>query len=268
MAIVTDKQFYMDDYIIDSLDFCAKRERLKWDNQLILDGKTGSGKSTFAFQMAYYYAWKNNKRFSVDNVFFDSTDMIKYVQNNKNKIIIWDEAALDGMSVDWQNENQQNLVKISMTARKLGHFIIFIIPEFRKLQRYFAVEKSIALFRVYSPDGLTRGHWKLYGENTKSKLYEIEKRYNDQSNIFPNLYGNFRNTENLNLIDMDSYESKKDAAIASIGNKTKQAEFKVSQIPIESFNKMKEKGMTDADIAYCFNVTRTHITHLRNKVSG
>jgi hypothetical protein len=262
MAIVTDKQYFMDDYIIDSLDFCTERERLKWDNQLILDGKTGAGKSTFAFQMAYYYAWKNKKSFSVDNVFFDSTEMINYVQTNKNKIIIWDEAALDGMSVDWQNQNQQNLVKIAMTARKLGHFIIFIIPEFRKLQRYFAVEKSIALFRVYSPDGLTRGYWKLYGELTKSKLYEIEKRYNDQSTIYPTLYGKFRNTEDLGLLDMDAYEAKKDAAIASIGKESGNSKLNLRLLkPI--LIRMHEDGITDGQKAKWCNTNRTYIQEIR-----
>jgi hypothetical protein len=262
---VTDREYLMDGYLISLLNRCIKREQHNWDNLIIIDGDTGTGKSTFAFQIAYYYAWNMNKEFTVDNVFFESEAMIDYAQTNKNKIIVWDESALDGMAMDWQNQNQKNLVKLLYTARKLGHFLIFIIPEFRKLQSVFALNRSFVLLRVYSTDGIKRGYWKGYSQSSKRALYFSELKYSGGAQIYPNVRGRFPAVNDL--IDMKAYDVKKDAAIMSIGSKTKQAEFKVSKLPLKVINKMKDEGLTDAKIAKIFSVTRTHITHLRNKAS-
>lgn len=259
---VTDKQYHLDGFLISLLDHCAKREKNKFDNLLILDGMTGSGKTTLGFQLAYYYSYIMKKSFGVDNVFFDAEQMIEYAQNNKNKIIVWDESAFDGMSVDWQNQNQKNLIKLLYTARKLGHFLIFIIPEFRKLQSVFALDKSFVLIRVYVKEGLKRGYWKAYNQNRKRWLYYSELKYNSGNKVFPNTYGKFINVENL--IDMDAYEAKKDKAIMSIGDTNKQAEFKVSNIPKEIIKRLKDEGFTDAKIGKIFGVSQQHVTRLKN----
>ena len=67
--IVTDKEYYMDKHLVSLLDWCSKRESNKFDNLLIIDGVTGAGKTTLSWQMAYYYAFINEKEFTVDNVF-------------------------------------------------------------------------------------------------------------------------------------------------------------------------------------------------------
>lgn len=217
MVKITDKDYYMDGYLKSACDFMAERERKKWDNLIIFDGDPGVGKSTIAIQVAYYMAYSMEKKFDATNVFFDSEDLIEFASTSTNQIILWDEAAFEGMGVDWQNKNQKNLVKLLYTARKYGHFLIFIIPEIHKLQYVFAGKRSLALIRVYSADNISRGRFKLYNKTRKIQLYLAEKRQIFNHGIRPNFWGAFTNNKTSLLINMDEYDKKKDAAIKRIG---------------------------------------------------
>jgi hypothetical protein len=262
MIRVTSKQFWMDNYLKVLLDFCGLREKNKYDNLLIFDGDTGVGKTTLAIQCAYYYAETMGKdEFTVDHIFFDAEDLLQYGLTHRNKVLVWDEAAFEGMGTDWQNKNQQNLVKFMYTARKFGHFIIFIIPEIRKLQYVFAGKKSIALIRVYSPNKLKRGFWKGYSQDRKITLYNFEKKYNNFSQMTPNIRGNFTKNDE-NLIDFGKYEQKKDVAIAKIGQENSKGS--VRTLDGQKILKLKEKGLTNRDIARALGCTPEYISQLIN----
>lgn len=55
MAVVTDKQYYLDDNLIRKLKDMKKRQDKNHDNVLIIDGPEGFGKSTIATQIGYFY---------------------------------------------------------------------------------------------------------------------------------------------------------------------------------------------------------------------
>ena len=149
MAKVTDINYYMDDRLKSNLDYMIERELKKWDNLIIIDGDPGTGKSIFGMQIAYYLAHTQKKEFTAQNEFFDIEDLMDYFVKNRNKILVWDESASEGMGVDWQNENQKKLIKLLFMARKFGHMLIFIIPEVRKLQSVFAGSRSICLSLIH-----------------------------------------------------------------------------------------------------------------------
>jgi hypothetical protein len=211
--IVTDKNIMMQDLLISNLDFLAKRVNSHWDNLIICDGDPGVGKSRFMKQVAYYLAWKLNRPFTHENVFMDAEKMAKFMTKTRKQIIVWDESAFEGMGQDWQSNIQKKLVKLLFTARKYGHTMIFIIPEIRKLQSVFAGKRSIALFRVFSPDNLTRGFFKLYDKSGKNQVYYHEKREMSIKNI-PYYSGRFSNGDDI--IDEVAYEKMKDEAINTV----------------------------------------------------
>lgn len=208
--IVTDKEFFMEKDMVELLDFCAERERKNWDNMILIDGMEGVGKSELGRQQAYYYAWKNQKSFTASNVFMDIDDMLDFALNNRNQIIIWDEAAFGGLSIQWRLKIQQRLNVILMTTRKYNHFWIFICPSFFKLNDYQAIHRSIALINVYTPDLLERGNYALYNRSQKSYIYNHNRKtmmYGKRMSFV----GRYNDVPDL--IDMTEYERKKDRAI-------------------------------------------------------
>ncbi len=196
----------------DMLDLCVKRKDKKWDNVLIIDGKERCGKSQLAKTIGYYYAEKIGKKFDINNIFFDPEEMLQYAVDHTEQTIIWDECALGGLSTQWQNQIQQKLNSMLMMTGKYRHFYIFIIPSFFRLNRYLAVDRSIGLIHVFSPDLLTRGRFLCLSESQKTWIYNNNRK----SETFGKNWafdGSFtlKNTENL--VDEKEYEAKKDRAI-------------------------------------------------------
>jgi hypothetical protein len=207
--------YSVDGYLASNISLGVKRIKKKWDNLWLIDGDEGVGKSTMGKAVGYFAASELNKDFCVENIFFDINEMEKYALNNRNKIIIWDEAALGGLAEDWQDDFQKTLVKILITCRKYGHFFIFILPDFSSLRRYIAVKRSIALIRCYTPDRMSRGFFKFYGKNKKAELYRLEKEFKDSNCIIPSFFGKYYDVTGQ-LIDEEEYERKKDEAIQSL----------------------------------------------------
>lgn len=212
---VTDKNIYLEAMLIKDLDKAVERQNKKWDSNIIIDGEEGSGKTTLSWGIGYYLAWKTGRKFDVDNIFFDVSKMMKFAVETRKQIIIWDEAALEALATNWQSSLQKQLIKILMTARKNGHFFIFLIPKFYKLTEYIAVDRSIMLLHTYSPDNLTRGYFTAYNRKKKEFFYEKfrssrRKPYHDFTyrGTYPKAY--------ISLINEEAYEAKKDKAIASI----------------------------------------------------
>lgn len=234
------KDLYFEPKLIETLDKAIERQAKSWDNNFIIDGEEGSGKTTLSWGIGFYLAEKTNRSFNLNNVFFDAAEMMQFAADTRKQIIIWDEAALEGLATNWQSKIQKNLIKILMTARKNGHFFIFNIPKFYKLTEYVAVDRSIILFHVYSPDNMTRGYFTAYNRKKKEYFYEKyrasrKKSYHDFTyrGTFPKTYAS--------IINEEEYDKKKDKAIASIlsddtekGNKyeikLKELQYKVSKI--------------------------------------
>jgi len=212
MVKVTDKDYYLDGYLREFLDKCYIREEKNHDNLTIIDGYEGFGKTTLGIAMCYYYAYTYKKAFSCKNIFFDLDSMLKFAATTERQVILWDEAALGGMAMQWQNKTQQKLVQILMVARKKRHFWIFIIPKVFKLNEYIAVDRAIALINVYSSDQITRGKFAYFSKEQKTLLFDYYRRKHLRAyRNYKSFVGKFTNTDNL--VDMQEYDQMKDNAI-------------------------------------------------------
>jgi len=218
--IVTDKQYHMEPRLIEKLDIMIQRSTKKnFDNLLIIDGDEGYGKSTLALAIAYYVHHKTGRPFDIDNVFFKVEEMIKFAVNNSDQIIIWDEAALGGLTTQWQHKTQQKLIQMVMTARKKKHFYIFCIPKFHRLTEYLILDRSIALLHVYAINEIELGRFTYYKKKSKEWLYYMWRKNREKGYMkYKTFRGTFPNVsrEKYGIIDMEKYEAKKDEAIKSI----------------------------------------------------
>jgi len=192
------------------LDAYVGRQKKNFDHLIIVDGDEGYGKSTWITEPCEYIAKVTGKQWSVNNIFFDLDELMKFASTTEKQIIVWDEAAMGGMGIQWQNKMQQKLIMCLMVARKKRHFWFFIIPKFFKLKDYI-IERSIALVHVYSRDDVTRGRYVFFSKKKKNQLYSTYQRTKKPNYKKYSFRGTF--TKDMWGIDEDAYDKKKDEAI-------------------------------------------------------
>jgi hypothetical protein len=213
--IVTDKEYYLENLLVNKLDIFVERQNKNFDHLILLDGDEGFGKSTFSWAIAYYLAEKTGKSFTTQNIFFDADKMMEFASKNESQIIIWDEAAIGGMGMQWQSSIQQKLVMALMIARKKKHFWFFLIPKFYKLKDYI-VERAIGLVHVYSPNDMNRGYFVYFNKKRKMMLYNkiMTNKFKHLSYKQHSFHGKFTRTNHI--INEDEYEQMKDKAIMEV----------------------------------------------------
>jgi len=246
--------FPMDKRLKEKMDLMIKRSTGKkhMDNLIVIDGDEGIGKSTLSVFLANYYASITGRSFSVDNIFFDINKLIRFAQTTDDQIIIWDEAALGGLSTEHAKSHQVNLTKLLMTARKKRHFWIFNIPKFFKLNEYILVDRAICLIHVYARREIEAGRFCYYKKKAKERLFYDRIRTRQRNYYkYMSFWGTFPNCL-TKIIDEKEYDRKKDLAIASIGNEAKKSRYEKRLYEIILF--MSESGKTQTEIGKILGV--------------
>lgn len=229
---VTDKNIPLDDALVKKLDEILDKRilkpRPKWDAFIIIDGEEGYGKTTYSLALAYYIHYKTGRPFSEKNLFFDPEDLIKFAKATEKQIIIWDEAAISGLSTEWFKKSQIDLGKLLMTCRKKRHFFIFNIPEFFELRRYF-IRRALGLLHVYARHDTEIGRFVYYNKQSKNKLANLfldrkkrtYKKFISIRGSFPDVLDERKPYNILDVFNEAVYDKQKDEAITNIGKEVK-----------------------------------------------
>ncbi len=230
--IVTRFKYPLDKNLVKKIDLMIKRchgKKGKKDNALIFEGGEGEGKTTFSIAVAYYVSEKTGREFNVDNVFFDVEKMMRFAQETKKQIIVWDEPALQALSTDWASEAVKNITRLLMVARKKRHFFIFNLTKFYKFNEYIVVDRPMALIHVYSRRNVESGRFMYVPRKHLEKLwrdYRFKKKRNYKEYASKNIRGSFPDILNpkyknnvLKEFNIKTYDKRKDEAIMSIGRK-------------------------------------------------
>ena len=221
MKKVTDKEFWMENYLKDNLDLAKEAVRKKWDVWLSVTGIEGSGKTTFTCSCAYYVCYdktKGKSTFGIDNIVW-TVDQFKkaLVTVPVGSAIVWDEAVFGLLSTESMGQVQRTLVQYATTIRKRRLFVFLVIPYIFMLGKYF-VSRSRGMFLVRTEDGITRGKFSFYNKSQLMYLYaEGKKHWNYPRNCKISFHGNHvvKNLTQLG-IDEEEYERRKDLAIKSL----------------------------------------------------
>ena len=228
-------EYPIDKRLKEKMDLMIARSTGKkhMDNLIVIDGDEGIGKSTLSVYLAHYYACQSGRSFSVDNIFFNIHRLIKFAQTTEDQIIIWDEAALGGLSTEHAKQHQVNLTKLLMTARKKRHLWIFNIPKFFKLNEYILVDRAICLIHVYARREIQAGRFCYYKKKAKERLFYDRIRTRQRNYYkYMSFWGTFPNCLHK-IIDEVEYDRKKDLAIASIGNEGKLNRYQKKLLEIK-----------------------------------
>lgn len=227
--IVTDLEYHLETKLVQKLDIMIKRctnTTSRKDAVLIVEGSEGEGKSNSSEAIAYYVKSKAGMDI---HMFFRLPPLIKFAKDNENKIIIWDEPALDSLSTDWYRTTNKDLIRLLMTCRKKRHFFIFNFVKFYKFSEYVVVDRALGLIHMYSRGGTIPGRFQYIRKKKLEKLYtdyrKIKKRnykecrsFGGSFPIIENKMGSMGITiEGTPDCDLKMYERLKDKAISSIG---------------------------------------------------
>jgi hypothetical protein len=205
----------MDGWLKDNLDYLKKMIENKWDGTGMLCGFPGTGKTTLSHQICFYM----DKTFDLDRVVFSGEELMKCIDTAKRgEAICFDEAVFSLMSQDFASEIQKVLIKKFTVLRSKNLFILFIIPGFFLMRKFFSVDRTRFMINCYSPDALSRGYFEFYSYNRKKQLFLRGYKENDMTAASPNFRGRFPDTEGF-IIDPIAYEAKKQAALKALSDK-------------------------------------------------
>ena len=217
--IITDKQYSLEKKMVEYVDRMALRVSTpapKLDYALLVDGYEGYGKSNISCGIAYRIAEQTGRSFTLDNIFFDPEELIKFSTHNKDEIIMWDEMALVALAMERGNKWQLAIIQTLMMARKNRHFFIFCIPRFFRLKEAI-IERCMGLVHVYARNQTQLGRFFFYKRSALEAMYESWKKTRRKPNYsrYTTVRGSFGECLPL-IIDDVAYDKKKDVAIKQI----------------------------------------------------
>lgn len=179
-------EYYMEDRLKKNLNK-IKEDLSKKDKDcvLVIDGKEGSGKSTFAFQVGKYI----DKTLDLNRVVFSPEDFREAILKAKKKqVIVYDEAFTGFSSRSSLSPINRVLVSLAMQMRQKNLCVLIVLPTIFLLDKYIAMFRSRALIHVYESRGV-RGYFKVY--NSQKKKFLILRGYKTMSYRHKGLYTNF-----------------------------------------------------------------------------
>lgn len=239
MAVVTDLKYALENKTIEKLDLMIRRcthPKVRRDSLLIVEGSEGEGKTNASEAIGYYVKSKTNRDI---HMFFKLESMMNFAKSTENKIIIWDEPAIDSLSADWFNDLNKNLLRLLMTCRKKRHFLIFNFVKFYKFSEYINVDRALALIHMYSKNEVTPGRYiyikkkkleNLFNDYKRKKERNYKKYMNHGGDmpLVEDMIGKMGiNIEGIPNCDLKMYEEQKDKAILSIGETNKINKYKI-----------------------------------------
>lgn len=264
--IIKEKQIKEFPYKIDP-KLKRKLDRLiatldKKDIWILLDGDEGSGKTNTAAYLLYYFHCMTGREFTLDRFYFDSDAMFDWVKRNERGLICWDEAALGGLSTEWYNKSQINLLKFAMTGRKKHHVFVLCVPRFNKLKEDLRKDRIHAMIHMDLGKHQNKyGHFQYLTRRGIRALNRVwDKKKIRPYAMFAKKYGGFWSNIDIpyvfdELVDEERYEKMKDDAIEHIGEKkvdkttekfNLQKNILATKLPIEIRKKVAEAlGITD-----------------------
>lgn len=215
-----------------NLEIMKAKIPYKHQNVILITGRTGTGKSEFAIQCAKFL----DLNFGIDNIFWNTDDLIKVAASKDNvkppgTAFIFDEAREGTQSLNAMTETNRRMGLFLDTIRSRGYHIFLLQPSYFMFQRSIAVYAADILFHIEkrgNPDfyqamkdgkigdenvhePFTRGIGRIYDVNQKKNVYIKGKRMEDMD-ASSCTYFSFKRS--MHIVDWDEYERRKTIAVA------------------------------------------------------
>jgi len=188
-------EYYIEDRLKNSLDnkVIPSLHTKDKDCVLVIDGREGCGKSTFAIQLGKYI----DPTLNLSRIVFSPDAFRQAVLDaKKGEVIIYDEAFTGFSSRASLSPINKVLVSLAMQMRQKNLCILIVLPTIFLLDRYMALFRTRALIHIFESKG-RRGYFRLYNYRLKKLLILLGAKtmtYNNKlvrSNFRGRFYGKF-----------------------------------------------------------------------------
>lgn len=181
------------------------RKMYSGDLVIFVDGKEGTGKSTFARQIAKLL----DPNFTEKRIIYDFATLKKlYFNDVKWEAIVYDESDEGVNRIETMKKQNVEFAKFMRQSRQAHKILIMCAPSVYDIASYVAQHRIMFLAHCYLEDGVHPGHFAFYNEIGIHKLflYDKDKREYNQKPVFS---GTFTRCETVDLL---AYEARKKAA--------------------------------------------------------
>lgn len=183
----------------------------KQSTVLLVDGRSGMGKTTLSFQIGKYIS----PNFSLDNVHFTPEAFLEALTHTeKGDTLVFDEAMLISSRAALSKINRMIVIAMSMIRSK-NLCIIFNVNSIFDLDRNLALSRADLLLHCYGDSLTDKGKFLAFfkggdGRDRIKELYIYGKKYYSYSN--PKC--NFNSVFSSNFVlDEKKYEEKKQIGV-------------------------------------------------------
>lgn len=223
-----EKQYYIEQKLKDRLDRNVKKQLEKNDEDYVMavDGEEGSGKSTFAFQIAKYI----DPTLDLSRICFSGNDFYNAIKNaKKGQAVVYDEAFTGLSSRSSLSKINAMLVSLMMQMRQKNLFVVIVLPTFYLLDKYAALWRTKSLIHVYKRRvsgnrAKSRGFFKVFGREKKKKLFLEGKKdysYHVKTKFKGRFYGKFALGDDETEKE---YRKKKEKALEEANSEDNQSQ--------------------------------------------
>jgi len=229
--IVKNKKIIIDYNFHNFLDHFLKAIDIDWDLVYLIDGPEGVGKTKFAVLNSFILSKGN---FGLKNIIFTVRQFFRACDKVPDEsVIMWDEAVLGLLSVEYMRQMGVAITKKLTTIRKKRLKIIILAGYYFMLTKYISVSRTKFLVHLHTPDFYKRGDFWLYSYKNKNKQYFKNKDKWIYDKTMIDFKGDtfYKENEELidSIIDWDEYEIKKTEAIESINDDKNDKEKFIDQ---------------------------------------
>ena len=225
MVIVKD--VYYDGYLLEVLTG-FKKSVLKRNTTavIIIDGRSGMGKTTLGNQLGYLLDDRNyfmddkgkkkeKRSYNINKIYYEPKKFLEGLnQAKKGDFLMFDEAMIISSRSAMSDVNKMMIMAMSMIRSK-QLFICFCVNSIFDLDRNLALSRADLLLHVYGDHLTDRGNFSAFfkakGDMDRIKnLYLVGKKFYSYSKPSANFYGRFGKKF---IVNDEEYEKRKQVGI-------------------------------------------------------
>ena len=171
---------FVDDIVAEQLERIKKDvEDNDKDWVGVYDGEEGSGKSVLAMQHAIVL----DPKFNINNVCFTADQFMERLKTApKGSCIMLDEAYSAANARAALTEVNRAMIGVATEMRQRNLFVLFVLPTFFDLDKYFALWRCRTLFHCfYHKKTGNRGQYIIFPKTAKKMLFLLGKKFYNYS---------------------------------------------------------------------------------------
>lgn len=259
------EKVYIDGYYKQLLDdFKNAVEKHNTSIVIIIDGKSGKGKTTLSNQTGYYLY----PEFGLGNIYYEPDEFLKgLVKAKPGSYHSFDEAMILSSRSAMSAVNKMIIQAMAMIRSK-KIYVAFCVNSIFDLDRNLVLSRADALMHVYGVGLVDRGRFAAFFKAKDDNIDRVKllylngKKYYDYSKPRANFIGKFIKAF---IVNEKKYETEKQQAIDKF--LTQEATTKRQRsYELLIFKLVKEEGYKNKEVADMANVSSETIRRIVNQL--